>query len=528
MNAYSDNLTYLLNDMLVYAYDFTIVKETIKKITEESSQLPHELVFVAVAKIPTIESPLVQRFLLEGKIKSFQKKEVCLKIKEIIKVALNHYLDGSLNRFSKVKDCCKIKVKDEADQFRITIRVQNLPNFSSNLLYSVINHFNVSEFGYCDQLEVNVSIAQTKDVSFEVLLNQKLPKAPISELSKIVTLDDKEKVMDFFRCPEVKEILFGYFFPQGLENDRVRTEITYDTLREDTVAQKRRKVLLPSGSYENLHDAITPYTTHAEFLQIVEINDILGLYPAVRTTKSHELVTAMIDIDVSSFLRNSFRASIVWKLIIAITEEIVKNLTEFLGLPKPLVAFSGSRGVHITYKLAPESVNADFNYLDFSELYLLPSQKSLVKNKNSLLHSKFGFIRRLMQAVLLYTAQNIARERIPKQIREGLGLVRIMDLFTLSIFSRNKIGVLLDTSPNNSSVYRVFSIHPGTGLVSIPLLDPKTKTIRTDLKDFNALKTESKPETIVANLKAGKKFLYNQFPPEITKQQIKNMLHPDR
>lgn len=528
MNVYSDNLLYLLNDMLVYAYDFSIVKETIKKIMEDRSRLPHEIAFVIVAKPPTVESPLVQRFILEGNIKSFQKNEACLKIKEVVKGELNHYLDGSLNRFSKVKNCCSIKVKSEINQFRITIRVQNLRNFTSNLLYSVINHFNVSAFGYCDDVEVNISIAQTKDLFFEVALNQKLPKAPISELSKIVTLDDKKKVLDFFRCPEVKEILFGYFFPQGRENDRVRTEITYDTLREETAAQKRRKVLLPSGEYENLHDAISPYTTHAEFLQIVEINDILGVYPSVRTTKSHELVTTMIDIDVSSFLRSSFSVSVVWKLVIALTEEIVANLTKILHLPKPLVAFSGSRGVHITYKLAPGCVNADLNYVDFSELYLLPSQKSLVKNKNSLLHSKFGFIRRLMQAVLLYTAQNIARETIPKAIRDGLGLVRIMDLFTLSVFSRNKIGVLLDTSSNNSSVYRVFSIHPGTGLVSIPLLDPKTKNIRTDLKDYTTLKRESKPETIVANLKAGKSDFYRQFPPEITNQQIHYLLRPDK
>ena len=103
-----------------------------------------------------------------------------------------------------------------------------------------------------------------------------------------------------------------------------------------------------------------------------------------------------------------------------------------------------------------------------------------------------------------------------------------MDLFTLSVFSRNKIGVLLDTSSNNSSVYRVFSIHPGTGLVSIPLLDPKTKRINKELKAYSALKEASKPETVVGNLRAGKKDLYEQFPPEITKQQIKYLLRPDK
>ncbi len=528
MNFYEDSLQYIMNNMLVHAYDFQIIKESIKKIMKNLTNVPYELALVLIANPPTIDSPLIQRFSEEGKIKSFQKKEVCVKIKDAIKGALNHYLDDSLNRFSKVKNCSTIKIKSGANEFRILITIRNLHKFSPGLLYAIVNHFNVSPLGYCDQVEVIISVAQTNGSALEVLLKKKLPKALVSDLSKIVTLNDKEKVLDFFRCPEVKEILFGHFFPQGLENDRVRTEITYDTLREETIAQKRRKILLPSGEYENLHDAITPYTTQEEFLQFIEINDILGFYPSVRTTKNRELVTAMIDIDVSSFLRTSFPASIVWELVIVLTEEIIKNLTEFLHLPKPLVAFSGSRGVHITYRLAPDCVNSDLNYVDFSELYLLPSQKSLVKNNKSLLHNKFSFIRRLMQAVLLYTAQNITREVIPKTIREGLGLVRVMDLFTLSVFSRNKIGVLLDTSSNNSSVYRVFSIHPGTGLVSIPLLDPKTKDIRADLKTFSNLKKECKPETVVANLRAGKKILYQQFPPEITKQQIKYMLRPDK
>ena len=86
----------------------------------------------------------------------------------------------------------------------------------------------------------------------------------------------------------------------------------------------------------------------------------------------------------------------------------------------------------------------------------------------------------------------------------------------------------MDTSSNNSSVHRVFSIHPGTGLVSIPLLDPKTKKIDKELKTYSTLKEASKPETVVSNLKAGKKDMYHQFPPEITKQQIKYLLRPDK
>jgi len=527
VNFYDTNLQYLMSDMLVYSYDFEPVKEAIKNVFEEISTIPFELVVILIAKAPTIESPLIQRFCEEGKLKSFQKKEVCVKIKEAIKGALSNELESSMNRFSKIKKCSKIKVKSDFSEFRVTISVHRLHSFSPKLLFAVINHFNVDPLGYCDEVETIVSVARTEESNLEPVFKEKLPKLPAVESKKFVSLDDKESVLDFFRCPEVKEILFSHFFPRGLENDRMRTEITYDALRGDVVAQKRRKVLLPSGEYENLHDAITPYITHEKFLQIVDINNILGFYPSVRTAKTQEIVTAIIDIDVSSFLRTSFSPSIIWNLVISLTEEIVKNLTTFLRLPTPLVVFSGSRGVHITYRLAADSVNSDFNYVNYSELYLLPSQKSLVKNKNSLIHSKFTFVRSLMQAILLHTAQNIPRARIPKTITERLGITRIMDLFTLSVFSRNKIGVLLDTSSNNSSVFRVFSIHPTTGLVSIPLLDPKTKKIRTELKNYTNLKEASKPETITKNLKAGIKEMYYQFPPEITRDHIRYLLRPD-
>jgi hypothetical protein len=528
VNFFEDSLQYLMNDMLVNAYDFKSIKDTVKKLTERLPTVPYELNFILIATPPTVESELINRFSDEGKLKSFQKKEICVKIKDVVKGALNNYLESSLNRFSRAKNSSTIKVKNNANEFRVLICVRNLEKFSADLIYAVLNHFNVDALGYCDEVKVILSVAQTKGSPLEVVLKESLPKVTVSTHSKFFTLNDKDTVLEFFGCPEVKDVLFTHFFPQGLDKDQVRTEITYDALREETVAQKRRNVLLPSGEYENLHDAITPYTTHEDFLQIIEINDILGFYPSVRTTKANGLVTAMIDVDVSSFLRTAFSPTVVWNLVIALTEEIMKNLTEFLLLPTPLIAFSGSRGVHITYRLDPECVNADFNYVDYSELYLLPSQKSLAKNSKSLIHSKFAFVKTLMQAILLYTAQNISRDKIPKIIREQLGIVRIMDLFTLSVFSRNKIGVLLDTSSNNSSVYRVFSIHPTTGLVSIPLLDPNTKKIRTELKDFTQLKQECKPETVVNNLRAGSKDLYAQFPPEISKQQIKYLLRPDK
>ena len=104
MNFYEETLQYLMSDMLINAYDFAIIKGAIKIIMGKHPRVPYELVLILIAKPPTIESPLVQKFIEEGKVKSFQKKEVCVKIKDIIKGALNNYLESSLNRFSKIKN----------------------------------------------------------------------------------------------------------------------------------------------------------------------------------------------------------------------------------------------------------------------------------------------------------------------------------------------------------------------------------------------------------------------------------------
>ena len=71
MNFYEDSLTYLMNDILVKAYDFKVIKEAIKQIMENRPKNPYELVLIVIAKLPSIESPLVERFLDEGKVKSY-------------------------------------------------------------------------------------------------------------------------------------------------------------------------------------------------------------------------------------------------------------------------------------------------------------------------------------------------------------------------------------------------------------------------------------------------------------------------
>ena len=94
LNFYDTNLFYLMSDMLVHAFDFAPIKESIKKITKDAAKIPFELGVTLIAKAPTIESDLIQRFSDEGKLKSYQKKEVCVKIKEDIRGALKNSLES--------------------------------------------------------------------------------------------------------------------------------------------------------------------------------------------------------------------------------------------------------------------------------------------------------------------------------------------------------------------------------------------------------------------------------------------------
>ena len=77
---------------------------------------------------------------------------------------------------------------------------------------------------------------------------------------------DNEEILEFYQRPEVMEILFSHFFPYGRDAG-VRTQITFDILKENTLPQKRRKVSLANGDFESFHNVLTQYTTHQEFLE---------------------------------------------------------------------------------------------------------------------------------------------------------------------------------------------------------------------------------------------------------------------
>lgn len=517
-----------MDDLLLYCFDFSPLQHEIDSIMQESHPNISMLTIKLIAIPPTPKSDFIQEMYVKGKIKSYQLKEICTQIYTTLKGALNSNLEESLNLFTTFKDNVKIRVITKTKVFKIRIRIKNLSLFDSKLIYAIITHFNMDVMGYCESLEALLFTHSQNQQEPHNVLEILLEKFPLADYFDFFTLQKRDEVIEFYRCPEVKEILFKYFFPGGPDSD-LRTEITIDMLREETFPQKRRKIYIPTtGDYINFHDAINPYTTHAEFLKLVEENNILDFYPSVRLVGSGDVTTMLIDIDISGFLKASFSRKIIWEFTLTLVDELIFILTEKLHLPRPLVLFSGSKGVHLLYKVSPHTITTEYEFVNYWELYLLPGQKTLMKNESSILRSKYTFSRTIVEAIILYTIENLSIEKIPKTIREKLGIIRTMDFFKLSPFDQNKVGVLLDSSSNNGSVHRIFSIHPTSGLVSIPITDPKTNQIAEKFLDYEVLKEEASVSRVIENIQQGYAEQYYQYPPILTRRHIENLLEPTK
>ncbi len=530
---YDQKLTYALADMLIYGYDFNSLKKPLYEIFENRKiSLPQILQIELKYTGPEITSPLIQDFYNRGAIKSHEINEICKIINNKLISALQSKstsLFNSLTRFYRFKSCIEIifdnnlkslNLKENSRVFKIIILLHKLEQFTAKLVLAIIKEFNIDFAGYCDSILARI-ITSGKTIYFE---NQ-LEKAKLTEQYEFLTLKNKEGIVRFFSCPEVKQILFRYFFPDGFPKNSI-TEITWDRLNLDIKAQKRRRIKHMNGKYENLYEVIHRYTTLEEFLDIIIRNDICAFYASIRTARKRLLATAIIDIDMSGFLRQLISPQILWEFTLTLSREIINTCLTF-GLDKPLVVFSGKRGIHLLWRVTPDLIRDDYKYSsNFWEIFMLPAQKSLRKDPKSLIHSKFGLVKKIFEAILLHTAYNFDIEKIPDQIKVGLGVARVNDLFKLSPFSDNTVGILLDTSTMNGSVHRVFSFHFSNGRISIPITDPNTREIDPKYEDYATLLEESNPDTILENMKKGNTAQYFQFPTIITQAQIKKIFHP--
>jgi hypothetical protein len=122
---------------------------------------------------------------------------------------------------------------------------------------------------------------------------------------------------------------------------------------------------------------------------------------------------------------------------------------------------------------------------------------------------------------------------IPEEIKKILGITHQKNLFKLSSFSSNEIAILLDTSPCSKGVFRTgFSLHPNTGLGSIPINSTETGEIFHNYMDYDVLRDEATINNIKQHIKFNDTVAqrYGQLKNSaiITKEHIEALLEPHK
>ena len=194
-----------------------------------------------------------------------------------------------------------------------------------------------------------------------------------------------------------------------------------------------------------------------------------------------------------------FTAQQVWDLTLNITKAISKTTSRF-GLPAFKINFLGAKGVHMLLAIEnPEVITDSEHYVNFSELYttLLPCISTLKKEKISTLNNTFKFAKSLLQSILLYTVY-ITNIEIPEE---------------------------LDCSSMSRGVVRLFSPHPTSKLVSIPLSDDK---FSEKYLDYDTVREDAKLENVVERFKTGDISLFQSKLNKVNRSHIKSLLRPDK
>ncbi len=146
---------------------------------------------------------------------------------------------------------------------------------------------------------------------------------------------------------------------------------------------------------------------------------------------------------------------------------------------------------------------------------------TLKKDDKSTLRDKFKFSKSLLQSLLLYTIYK-GKIEIPLSIKKKLRIYHPYQLFKISVFDeRNLMSILLDTSSMGRGVFRIFSPHPSTKRVSIPIYDMEAKKFPDPYLDYETVVEESKMENVIDKFNNHDTKLFLQKPNSITREHIR-------
>jgi len=536
---YQEKIRYITDDLMLENFDLVSVFNEIKTTLQEES---HSYFWKKLYKlrvkfqIHTPDYTFLNQLYKQGVFKSHEFVAVVdiikAKVKSDISI-LTNTLEYTLNQYIPLKNSISVKhveafenVKGKnsirIDIVELTFNVNKL-NLKEVLVF--LRWWNLDDFSFSKQIKITVDGKIRGTSEYDKIADFNVNKKPLQEVCDFLSNKDFKKAEEYLGHEYYFEILKNYMFPEGFEN---QAEITLDIVKDEIYPQKRRTVSI-DGSSMKFHQIITDITPFKEYQRIIKENRIVGFYCSVKSVND-DLLYFLIDIDVPILFYSLFPHQMVWELTLNIAKSIIKTASRF-GLPPFKVSFSGAKGLHLILALENPKVIQDIEkYVNFSELYrfsLLPGMKTLKKEKISSLNDKFKFAKSLLQSLLLYTVYK-EEIKIPFEIRRRLQILYPYQLFRLSIDAKNRLAVLLDCSSMSRGVFRLYSPHPSSKLVSIPISDIKTNKICERYLKYENVREDAKLENVVQKFKDDNVELFFQKPNTITRDHIKNLLRPDK
>ncbi len=529
-------IKYLIDRLNTRKFDFgelnTFLVGKLSEIFEELDSIKIEIEVTS----PDVEE--IHLALESGKIRSHQVDPIIIELEKQIKNALEkktNNLQYTITKYPRFKDRISIGSRESftpntIETWRHYKRIDKIYlEFSVSGLdikgiQVFVNCFDIEELNFAENIDALIKIKKKGDQKFSLLEYILLEKKRIKELKKFLCKDHKKDLMEIYGQPIYQEILNLHIFPEGFTSN---TEITLDILQKDIYVQKRRKVINLKGNREYFHDLISKRLSNDEFKKIYDINSIGGIYTSVKT-KSDELVYFIIDIDVSTMIKQYFSKQIVWTLTINITKAIIRTALK-LGLTIPKCHFSGSRGLHVIWILDPDAIKTTENLINIPELHYkdLPGRSELKKNKKSVLYDKFKFLKTIAQSLVLYIVYQ-EKIDIPKEIIEKFKISHQYQLFKLSTEDNNELAILMDLSSMGRGVFRLYSFHPNAMLFGLPLNDIKNRKFLEAYLTFEKLAEDASIEKMKDRFKNKQDLeLFFQIPIKLITENIRELLRPD-
>ena len=535
---YSKIISYIIEDLKLKNFDFqTIINELKTKMSDENKYVWNEIEeIIIVFKIISPDFQRINHFYDQKAIKSHELLALIEKVREMIKNAVTHLvsrIDYTINLYLPFKNNISIQRSEKFIKYKemkISKRIDDvLMGFNPRKLelYDIlacVKLWNLEELAFAEELSIKVYIRHKGKVRYNQIINLCLEKKKLNQISNFLTTSDVELTNELLGHPNYYKILKNYIFQENFQN---QSEITLDVARNGQLPQKRRTISI-NGLKMKIHEALTPHTPHQQFYKIIKQNKIVGFYCSVKST-TNKLLYLLIDIDVPSIFLNLFPQQQVWELILNITKAIQRTAYRF-GLPSFKISFSGARGVHLLYSVKPYSitdVEKHINLPELSDQGVIPGIKTIKKEKISSLNDKFKFAKSILQSLLLYTVYKGSID-IPREIKYKLGITHPSQLFRLSPDSKNLIAILLDCSSQGRGVYRLFSPHPKSKLVSIPIYDLKKRTFCEKYLEYDNIKKDAKIEKVIEKFDNNETHLFEQKPNKITREHLKTLLRPDK